>query len=218
MPEKPAWRERVRPLFRLPAAPGWLVALWHPAHWCLDKVSDFDTIRGHAGTVVIMISAAWHLLTGTAWGYAISLVAGFGWLGWLVLREQPPIEAGKPQLRLAIQEPRSGRVPRFKRVRGIVHPQAPFVQVFVLAGSPTDKWWYPQGESAAIDGFEWQCPSVFGNGKNLTGTVFEFCAIAPGQPVTNRRIKDLPVDAIKSEVVAVTLDYGLTDDWSPTQP
>jgi hypothetical protein len=86
-----SWRDKFKRLFSLQALPGWLVGLWRPLEWLIGKLSDFDTLRSHGGLMKVGLLAALSFLA-SPWGYLVSIVAGFGWLTFLILRPQgnPP--------------------------------------------------------------------------------------------------------------------------------
>lgn len=111
---------------------------------------------------------------------------------------------------IEIQEPDGGKVPFRKRVRGFAYPTPEIVQVMIYAGSPNDKWWFPQSV-AEIKRFEWSCWSRFGGQNTVSGGVFQVCAIIPTQRINDEKIKELPADAIRSKIISVSLDRTLKD-------
>jgi len=116
----------------------------------------------------------------------------------------------KPQL-IAVQ-PMSGKVPQWQTISGIVHPHARLVQIFVGTGPIGDKWWYRQNERATVDGFIWTCRCKFGDDGGVSGWQFDLCAIIPDQLILDSRVRELPANAIKSEIVTVILDRSMTND------
>jgi len=136
--------------------------------------------------------------------------------GWLTIyrtqyrRTPPSLGSASPQV-VAIQSP-GGKVPQWKVISGIIHPQARLIQIFVGAGPINDKWWYRQSDRATVDGFIWTCRCKFGDNRSETGWQFDLCAIVPTTLVVESRVRELPSDAIKSDIVTVSLDRSLRDD------
>jgi hypothetical protein len=88
MSEKVSWRDDFKRLFSWRALPGWLVGLWKPIGWVLGKVSDFDTLRSHGDLMKVGFLAALSFIT-SPWGYLVSIIAGFAWLTFVIVRTEP---------------------------------------------------------------------------------------------------------------------------------
>ncbi|MGC2492344.1 hypothetical protein [Candidatus Binatus sp.] len=115
---------------------------------------------------------------------------------------------------ITIQSPAGGRVPLFKIVRGCAHPSPALVQVMILAGPINDRRWFPQPD-AEISRYEWRAKCRFGDqSAPATGWEFDFCAVIPRTRITDT-VKDIPADAIVSQIIHVSLDRGLPDEDFP---
>jgi hypothetical protein len=119
---------------------------------------------------------------------------------------------GKDPRLIAIQSPNGGAVPMFKIVRGFAYPSSPaLVQVLVQAGAPNNMRWFLQPE-VDVTRYEWKVRCKFGAVNSLSGWVFRVCAVMPKTRITEGEIKNLPEDAIASEIITVSLDRNLSDE------
>jgi hypothetical protein len=110
-----------------------------------------------------------------------------------------------------IQSPSGGRVPLFKMVRGFAYPPPVLVQVLILAGPANDRRWFPQPD-AEISRYEWTAKCRFGDQHApVTGWDFDFCAVIPRTRI-NETVKEIPADAIVSQIIHVSLDRSLPDE------
>lgn len=110
-----------------------------------------------------------------------------------------------PEKVIVLQSPREGeRVVQEATVRGFTFPASSQpVQILIQSGAPNDLWWYPQLPGPRIEGYEWikeRCS--FGLSNSSGGTRHSVVAISTNETIT-QRIKDLPADAIQSNVVTV---------------
>jgi len=130
-------------------------------------------------------------------------------------RSEPPEAApARPTLLIAIQSPVGGRVPLYKIVSGIAYPSPTLVQVLILAGPVNDRRWFPQPD-AEISRYRWTAKCRFGDTSAPdTGWDFDFCAVIPRTRI-NDTVKDIPADAIVSEIIHVSLDRRLPDEDFP---
>jgi hypothetical protein len=176
------------------------------------------TIFG-SGLVMIGVSSQ------TPWGILLTLGGGI----WLLYLDRERIRAGlrnflrdgeqqgatEPLLvgdrtTINIQDPKGGEVPRRKRATGFVQPPSDSVQVLVQAGPETDQWWYRQ--LVHVKSGQWTARCTIGAEDSPTGGIYRLCAIVGAAPVPDR-FKDLPSDGVRSEIVSVTLNRDLSDDW-----
>ena len=112
---------------------------------------------------------------------------------------------------IRIQSPSGGRVPLFKIVIGFAYPPPTLVQVLILAGPVNDRRWFPQPD-AEISRYGWTAKCRFGDASAPeTGWGFDFCAVIPRTRI-NDAVKDIPADAIVSEIIHVSLDRRLPDE------
>lgn len=179
------------------------------------------------GSGLVMIGAS----SQTSWGILLTL----GGLTWIVYLERERIRAGlrnflsageqqgtisiqgttEPLLvgdltTINIQDPKGGEVPHRKRATGFVQSTTNSVQVLVQAGPGTDRWWYRQG--VHVKSGQWIARCTIGAENSPTGSVYRLCAIAGAAPLPDR-FKNLPSDGARSEIVSVTLNRDLSDDW-----
>ena len=131
----------------------------------------------------------------------------------------PPIR----NVNIQIASPKDGDdVPYRAIVNGSVRPPGTPVQVFVEAGTETDKWWYPQGNRASIpstgaaqspagvvaeairnlERTRWANPCIFGNPESSL-IWYRIIAIAGVSEIKERRVKELPASAARSNIVWV---------------
>jgi hypothetical protein len=129
-----------------------------------------------------------------------------------VVPTKPESEALKTVV--AIESPAGGKVPLFKIVRGFAYPSPALVQVLILAGPPNDRRWFPQLD-AEIARYGWTAKCRFGDEHApVTGWDFDFCAVIPRTRI-NETVKEIPTDAIVSQIVHVSLDRKLPDEDFP---
>jgi hypothetical protein len=126
--------------------------------------------------------------------------------------DNPP---GVPVTRnlIAIQCPSSGPVARWAVIRGFAHPSPSIVQVLIEAGKTNDKKWFVMND-VRVSRYEWKARCNFGGENPVTGWDFKVCAVIPTTRLTGP-IKEIPADAVRSEIVYVTLDRALADEQLP---
>jgi hypothetical protein len=177
------------------------------------------------GIGLILIAAAWssiapHLSTVFVHSFVSVSANGYVWLGmltaaWiyfavknLIFETRIATEgslAKLPPKVIVLQSPREGeRVVHEATVRGFVYPASSKpVQILIQSGAPNDLWWYPQLPEPRIEGYEWiKDHCAFGYPNSPGGTRHSIVAISSSQAVT-QRTKELPPDAIRSNVVTV---------------
>jgi hypothetical protein len=125
-----------------------------------------------------------------------------------VRRPNPLTEPNRPLI--TIQSPSGDSVPTWKVVRGFAYPSPSLVQVLIEAGPPNDRRWYPQAD-AKITRYEWMVRSRFGDDNSQTGWGFRFCAVVPKTRISGT-VKEIPADAIVSEIISVSLNRNLPDE------
>ena len=71
--------------------------------------------------------------------------------------------------------------------------------------------WFLQPD-VYVTRYEWKVRCRFGDTKSLTGWAFRVCAVIPKTRIAEREIKNIPEDAIVSEIINVSLDRDLSDE------
>jgi hypothetical protein len=135
-----------------------------------------------------------------------TLIVGVLMLGGLLFALVPAwlLNTPEPSQSISIQSPDGGKVPTYKVVRGFAYPRPELVQVFVEAGGRNNMRWFLQPDTR-ITRYEWMARCRFGDIKSVTGWSFRMCALIPKTRIVEGEIKNLPSDAIKSEIITVSL-------------
>jgi len=181
------------------------------------------TATGAIGISLILSAMAWsrvapYLSTAFVSSFVEISANGYVWLGMLAaawiyfaaknLRLETQVAEGAraklPPKVIVLQSPRDGeRVVQEATVRGFIYPASSKpVQILIQSGAPNDLWWYPQLPGPRTDGYEWirdRCAFGF---PNIPGSRHSIVAISSNEAVT-QRTKELPPDAVKSNVVTV---------------